>query len=354
MLKELGKTLSDELGLTDAFDCVTKGDLGACGDTALNILGSLLGGVAARMLARYGLPWKWKEAADLARKIGGLIAEGIGHIKNWLNSFEMVKKARAKVASLKKIGCSSFVPGTQVLMADGTHKPIEEIKIGDQLIATDPVTGESEAQPVLALMVGEGEKNLVRINVDTDGPSGDKVGIIIATDHHPFWVAGQAHWFNADQIRSGMWLQAAVGTLIEVTTVSKWTAIDQRVYNLAVANSHTYHVAVGGADVLVHNTSACIRMASAIGNDPYLVRAAREAGKSHQKSLDHLFEQLANGNMNPGIGNGSLAGTDVMYARARDGARLFFRKVGDKIVIVGKANKGNEQKVINRLNDLYG
>ncbi|WP_433517740.1 Hint domain-containing homing endonuclease [Nonomuraea sp. CA-143628] len=36
---------------------------------------------------------------------------------------------------------NSFVPGTKVLMADGSAKPIEGVKIGDQVVAADPVTG---------------------------------------------------------------------------------------------------------------------------------------------------------------------------------------------------------------------
>ena len=36
--------------------------------------------------------------------------------------------------------CHSFVPGTQVAMADGTYKPIEEV------LATDPETGETRAE----------------------------------------------------------------------------------------------------------------------------------------------------------------------------------------------------------------
>ncbi|MFV2088989.1 hypothetical protein, partial [Micromonospora sp. LOL_021] len=36
---------------------------------------------------------------------------------------------------------NSFAPGTNVLMADGTTKPIEQVKPGDTVIATDPETG---------------------------------------------------------------------------------------------------------------------------------------------------------------------------------------------------------------------
>jgi hypothetical protein len=58
--------------------------------------------------------------------------------------------------------------------------------------------------------------------------------------------------------------------------------------------------------------------------------------------------------MNPGIGTKSLGGTDVLYARGANGARLFFRNIDGGIQIVGKADKGNESAVINRLLELYG
>jgi hypothetical protein len=70
--------------------------------------------------------------------------------------------------------------------------------------------------------------------------------------------------------------------------------------------------------------------------------------------MDTLQEQLAAGNMNPGIGTKSLAGTGISYARGANGARLFFRNVADGIQIVAKASKANESRVINRLMQLYG
>jgi hypothetical protein len=56
--------------------------------------------------------------------------------------------------------------------------------------------------------------------------------------------------------------------------------------------------------------------------------------------------------MNPGLWNKTLFG-DIRYARARNGARVFFRQVGDTIEILAKANKKNEDQVINKLMQLY-
>src|SRR5262245_2400686 len=43
-------------------------------------------------------------------------------------------------------GC--FLAGTPITMADGTTKPIEEIQVGDVVLAYDKVTGEMKPDPV--------------------------------------------------------------------------------------------------------------------------------------------------------------------------------------------------------------
>jgi RHS repeat-associated protein len=92
---------------------------------------------------------------------------------------------------------------------------------------------------------------------------------------------------------------------------------------------------------------------SAIRNDTALIRFAEDAGRNSQKSLDNLVSSLAKGNLNPGIGTKNLFG-NIMYARSRDGARVFFRTGRDgSIEILAKATKANEKQVIKRLEDLY-
>jgi RHS repeat-associated protein len=95
-----------------------------------------------------------------------------------------------------------------------------------------------------------------------------------------------------------------------------------------------------------------LRVISGINRDKTLVRLAEDAGRSVQSGIDKLTTQLAQGNLNPGIGTKNLFG-DVMYARASDGARVFFRKAGEVIEILAKASKHNEESVIRRLTELY-
>ncbi|MFF1378519.1 polymorphic toxin-type HINT domain-containing protein [Streptomyces sp. NPDC058308] len=266
-----------------------------------------------------------------------------------------VRKARKGGTTAATCASNSFLPGTPVLMADGSAVPIERVHEGDQVLATDPGTGTTQGQPVTDLIVGDGEKNLVKVGVDVDGDSGDRTASLTATDLHPFWT-GDEQWTNAADLTPGTTLRTDSGAPARVDSVTSWTAPAQEVHNLTVAGAHTYYVLAGDTPVLVHNASPCKLITSAIGKDAQLSKAAQQAGKNQavQRDLDGLFEQLSRGNMNPGLGSKALAGTDITYARGRNGGRLFFRNVDGGIEIVGKSDKGNEPKVIARLKQLYG
>ncbi|MEW1550634.1 ricin-type beta-trefoil lectin domain protein, partial [Streptomyces tsukubensis] len=151
-------------------------------------------------------------------------------------------------------GCTnnSFTPGTQVLMADGTTKPIEEVKNGDEVIATDPETGETVTETVTAEIQGQGTKRLVEVTIDTDGKKGSATATVTATDGHPFWVPEVKQWINATDLEAGNWLRTGAGTQVQITAVERRTA-QATVHNLTVSDLHTYHVMAAATPVLVHN-----------------------------------------------------------------------------------------------------
>jgi RHS repeat-associated protein len=153
---------------------------------------------------------------------------------------------------VKKGGCNSFVAGTPVLLADGTTKPIEEVQVGDAVLATDPESGLTETEVVTATIVGEGTKHLVEIEADTDGDAGGHTDVITATDEHPFWVPSINEWLDASDLEPGQWLQTSAGTWIQVTAVRQWNET-ATVHNLTVSDVHTYYVLAGDTPILVHN-----------------------------------------------------------------------------------------------------
>ncbi|GGK81462.1 hypothetical protein GCM10012284_14360 [Mangrovihabitans endophyticus] len=151
-------------------------------------------------------------------------------------------------------GCepNSFTADTPVVMADGSRKPISDVRLGDKVLATDPATGKNVAEPVTALIVGEGAKDLVDISVD----GGQTV---TATAGHAFWVDqdGRAdtpggQWINAAELRHGQWLRAADGRMVRIAGTHAH-AQNARVYNLTVADAHDFYVAAGATALLVHN-----------------------------------------------------------------------------------------------------
>ncbi|TYP90610.1 DNRLRE domain-containing protein [Blastococcus xanthinilyticus] len=161
---------------------------------------------------------------------------------------------------------NSFTPETGVLMADGTTQPISGIEVGDLVAARDPLTGEVTAQPVLDVIVGHGDKHLIEV-VTAPAPAGalangqtadddPRADAWTATAGHPIWVQGEG-WTDADDLAVGDLLHGATGELRVVQHLDDhgWLA-DQTVYNLSVANTHTFVIGDLGDGTVVHNCSS--------------------------------------------------------------------------------------------------
>ncbi|UCM86590.1 RHS repeat-associated core domain-containing protein [Streptomyces marincola] len=149
--------------------------------------------------------------------------------------------------------CHSFLPGTEVLLADGTTKPIEEVETGDLVLATDPETGETVAKTAVAAITTEYDKDFTELTIDAeDGPSR-----IIATDTHPFWVPALDDWIPAGELHTGQWLRTSSGTHVQITAVTRFTE-QQRTHDLTVEDIHSYYVLAGTTPLLVHNCGEAI------------------------------------------------------------------------------------------------
>jgi hypothetical protein len=175
--------------------------------------------------------------------IDGTLGYGLGRISN------LIKPATNTIDDVIGAACrsNSFIPSTRVLMADGTTKPIEDVEIGDMVLASDPDSGDRGPRRVIDTIVGDGIKQLV--NIEIDG------AVVTATDRHPFWVDDDGEWVDAGELEIGDELLASDGTVVVVEGVGEWAAV-RRVHNLTVEGIHTYFVVVGAQEVLVHN---CIR-----------------------------------------------------------------------------------------------
>jgi len=145
--------------------------------------------------------------------------------------------------------CHSFDPNTPVLLADGTTKPIKDVKVEDQVLATDPTTGQTRARSVTELHSNT-DADLADITVQaTDGST----ATIHTTQHHPFWNQSQHTWTDARDITpNATKLLTADGKEDTVVAVRTYTGSKQ-MRDLTVDITHTYYVVVGDTPVLVHN-----------------------------------------------------------------------------------------------------
>ena len=99
-------------------------------------------------------------------------------------------------------GWACFTADTPVVMADGSTRPIAQVKVGDRVLAHNPHTGADEAREVLDAPVHE-DAATWRVSTD-DG------GTITTTPTHRFWVQG-AGWTKAQDLAPGDRLRTTAG-----------------------------------------------------------------------------------------------------------------------------------------------
>ncbi len=146
-----------------------------------------------------------------------------------------------------------FVAGTLVRMADADGpevlRPIEQVAVGEQMWVpkdTDP------HGPVSLCTVAEVFRHGPRHVINAHVANGE---VLRVSPLHPFWVVDRG-WTPAGQLKLGDPLLSPTGKRVGVTEVFDNGEIEP-VFNLHVANAHTYFVGTpdGKHAVLVHNQS---------------------------------------------------------------------------------------------------
>lgn len=190
-------------------------------------------------------------------------------------------KATGKVASAArsavsrfKGGCSSFAGATVVLMADGSEKAIEDIQVGDKVLATDPETGEQVAKDVTHVWVHD--DTLVDLIVDGEA--------ITTTEDHPFFNVTDGDFQWASEIDPGDQVLTDNGRVVTVRGIDTTSAQDALAYNLTIDGIHTYHV--GQRHFLVHNSEICNVKTGGESK-------AAATGRQIHKLFDEGLEQLS-------------------------------------------------------------
>ncbi|MFJ9461667.1 polymorphic toxin-type HINT domain-containing protein [Kitasatospora sp. NPDC101447] len=167
---------------------------------------------------------------------------------------ENIAGAACSIASLAD-PAHSFLPGTQVLLADGTTRAIENLQVGDQVQATDPATGTTEPKPVIRTIRTPDDDQFTTLTLRANGSGRDqeKVENLTSTQHHPFWNETTHRWVDASELRPGDEVRTADGRMLTILTVRNYESAPKAAYDLTVADLHTYYVLAGSTPILVHN-----------------------------------------------------------------------------------------------------
>jgi hypothetical protein len=203
----------------------------------------------------------------------------------------------------------SFTGATPVLMADGTTKPIDRVKVGDQIANSVPGQSGTQTNTVTNVIVTKTDHDFVNLAIEplssgtkptttatsaqspgtsvlkkaaigfaatltaitsstataqaTDVTSNGRATVTVPSDvtqhggtltttfHHPFYDITQAAFVDAQNLKAGDDLQTPTGDAI-VTSVRLYHA-NTVTYDLTIGNLHTYYVVAGDTPVLVHN-----------------------------------------------------------------------------------------------------
>ncbi|MGW2558356.1 polymorphic toxin-type HINT domain-containing protein [Streptomyces sp. NPDC001514] len=190
-------------------------------------------------------------AIDVGVSVGtGLLGKGAKIVfKGFKAAFK--KTDSVPIQCLVGGGRHSFTPGTLVLMSDGSTKPIEDVRIGDEIVVTDPESGRTTTRTVVATIVTEDDKHFVDLTVSRKGSRG--TDSLTSTTTHPFWSPSEGAWVDAGYLRPGMTLRTVDGSTVEVEKADEFRRL-QRTYDLTIDDIHTYYVLAGNTPVLVHNS----------------------------------------------------------------------------------------------------
>ncbi|MGI5146828.1 polymorphic toxin-type HINT domain-containing protein [Plantactinospora sp. CA-294935] len=222
--------------------------------------------------------WCSQWALENAEWVGQI--DGLGYYEHRMASdpfFSLFESLQSAPAGGKGRGRSrpggscfrSFAADTQVLMADGSTKRIEDIKVGDLVLATDPETRKHGPREVTHVWV-HGDQ-LVDLKMANDTK-------ITTTEDHPFWNHTDQQWQDAQHLDRGDLLLTATGGSVPVVGLLDTTETWGAAYNLTVDDIHTYYVIAGKTPVLVHNDDPWIYVTGPNGERLGVARASQIPG----------------------------------------------------------------------------
>ncbi len=146
-------------------------------------------------------------------------------------------------------------------------RSIEDIEVGDRVLAWDEKSGQNSLQAVDR--VYRRTSDHLRILTIRTGDGIEQT--LQTTDEHPFWVP-EFGWFGAGELPVGAHLLDARGIpAVLVGTTREEHPAGISVFNLRVENLHTYYAGEGveNSPILVHNANSIKRGPKPLGVGPH-------------------------------------------------------------------------------------
>jgi RHS repeat-associated protein len=339
--------LLDMFGITDIWNCISKGDVGACVNVLISALpiGKIFSAAKAvwkgidRVMTAYK---SWRRlvnvAEELYKRADDAISAAQAHFDELLSFVDrktpdLPRRDRpgAEPGSGGVPGDSclhSFDPDTRVLMADGSTKAIKDLKVGDEVAATDPTTGKRTTRRITQL----------HVNVDTDltdvtvvAADGTRTALK-TTQHHPFWDETSGRWVHAGELEAGHVLRTSDGTQVLVGAVYNHAGREV-MRDLTVADLHTYYVVADATPVLVHNCKGGTDKNGEVcdcNDDPIKDGRASQHADETNAALVDSFDDAAD--YTDGLAESARAGRPAPMPTPQNDARTGVPSIGPRPV----------------------
>ena len=254
---------------------------------------------------------------DAAGWVGNKVDEGVDAAKRWWNGNP----------------CANSFSADTLVMTAGGAKPIAALVEGDIVLAYNEATGRIEVHPITDT-ISHVDPEIVLLTIDGE--------TLETTAEHPFyemegapWLAVgalQGRWTDAIDLQAGDLVWQADGTTGVVQAVEV-VARQQRMYNLTVAEAHTFFV--GDGEWLVHNAGPCLSSSTTDAISQVISRNPATSGRCSE-CAGQIYELLTKEGLQAQIGRLN-ANTPFLVTkngtRLSDGNRPFhdFVRVGDQV-----------------------
>ncbi|ADU15334.1 RHS repeat-associated core domain-containing protein [Asticcacaulis excentricus] len=164
------------------------------------------------------------------------------------------KVAELTFTTFKGVGyftkkCMCLVADTEVATPTGLVA-IQDIKVGDLVLAYNEANGQVVAKPVSALIRPAPQATF---EVKLEAAANQDREVFRASADHP-WLMTNGQWVHTQDLKVGQHVKTATGIDLVVTAL-KPTGKSEQTYNLTVDDLHTY--LIGNDHAVVHNSGTC-------------------------------------------------------------------------------------------------